>query len=104
MESKILTPDIAIMIVYLCIGIMLVGMIATFHNRAKRNKGIGGRAIQMLTVVMVVPSILALAVLDILKSDTVAALLGALIGYVLSGLSDFEKEKTKRNSTKKEID
>ena len=102
MEANVLTPEVAKSVAYLCFGIMFIGLIAVFHNRARLKRGIGGRAIQSLAVILIVPSIIVLTVLGIFGSDTAAALLGALIGYVLSGLSDFEKEKTKRNADKSE--
>ncbi|MFQ5677469.1 MAG: hypothetical protein ACE5G1_16390 [bacterium] len=94
--------DTAAVVAFAAIGIMFIGILGVFHNRSKRERGIGGRAIQAITVILTVPTILALAALEILRSDTVAALLGALIGYTLSGLSDFETEKTRRKKLEKD--
>ena len=44
------------------------------------------RAIQFLSVVLVVPAILILALRGILQAETVGTLIGALIGYLLSGI------------------
>jgi hypothetical protein len=64
---------------------MLVGLIGVFAIRWRLKKGIGRRAIQAMTLILVVPSILILGLEGRLVEETVAAVLGAAIGYGLSG-------------------
>ena len=70
--------------------IMIFGLVALMYHRIKFKKGIGVRAIQFLSVVFVVPAILILALERVLNSEVVAALYGAVIGYVLSGIGKDE--------------
>jgi hypothetical protein len=48
-----------------------------------RSKGIGSRTVQALVVALVVPLVFTLAVQKLLDGETVAALIGGLIGYGL---------------------
>jgi len=50
------------------------------------------RSIQFLAVGMAIPAMIILGILGLLKDQTIATLFGAFFGYVLSGLSDEEKE------------
>jgi len=82
--------------------IMLVGLVGLLLQRFKSNSGIGVRAIQFLGVVIVVPAIVILAVAQILSSEVVGALLGAVVGYVLSGFGAEETLKKSKGSGTKE--
>ena len=46
--------------------------------------------IQFLAVVFVVPAIIILALEGVLGTESTAALLGAIVGYVLSGIGKDE--------------
>lgn len=76
--------------------VMLLGIGLLFHNRIKSKnkdgnlKGIGARIIQLATVLMLIPSLVILALEDVLKGETVGTLIGGLVGYILSGLSDYK--------------
>jgi hypothetical protein len=48
-----------------------------------RTKGIGPRTVQALVVCLVIPLVLTLAVQKLLNGETVAALIGGLVGYGL---------------------
>ena len=78
--------------------IMVVGVIGIFVERGHTGRGIGVRIIQFATVVLVFPIILILALEDILEPQTVGALVGAVIGYVLSGIGKDEPNTNKRES------
>ena len=65
--------------------VMVVGLGGTFLIRWRLKKGIGRRAIQAMTIILVVPATMILALEGVLNSQTVAAILGATIGYGLSG-------------------
>jgi hypothetical protein len=73
--------------------LMLVGLVGILHNRLKLDKGIGVRAIQFLAVVEVLPAIVILSLEGILEGQTTGTLLGAVIGYVLSGIGKDERGK-----------
>ncbi len=65
------------------LGIMLVGVAGLLVTRWKPGKGIGRRFIQATSIVLVVPTTLVLGLENTLSSDTVAAILGSVIGYAL---------------------
>ena len=78
-------------------GIMALCMLLVIIERLWSGRGIGARAIQFLAVGLVIPSILILALEEKLATETTAALIGALTGYLLSGIGGWESsEKTKK--------
>jgi hypothetical protein len=56
-------------------AVMVVGLIGTFIIRFRLRKGIGRRAIQAMTIILVVPATIILALERILVSETTAAIL-----------------------------
>lgn len=56
--------------------------------------GIGARSIQFICVILIIPCIIILSLEDILKGETVATIIGGLIGYVLSGISNYDNKDT----------
>ena len=70
--------------------IMVIGVILIFIDRYRTKRGIGVRVIQLSTVVLILPIILILAIEGILESQTVGTLLGAAMGYILSGIGKDE--------------
>jgi hypothetical protein len=82
--------------------LMLAGIIFIAIHRILTKKGIGARAIQFAAVTLVVPGIFILALERALPSETVAALLGALTGYLLSGLGRFRPSRRTKASESKE--
>jgi xanthine/uracil permease len=75
------------------VGIMPFGLASIIYERIKHGKSIGVRVIQFLSVAFVVPTILILALEGILSTESVAALLGTIIGYILSGIEEKEDKK-----------
>lgn len=75
------------------VAIMVAGVIGLFVERIWRKRGIGVRVIQLLTVILVLPVVLILALEGILKGETVATLIGAVVGYILSGIGKDEPNK-----------
>ncbi len=73
--------------------IMIFGLIGIFYERIKFQKGIGVRIIQFLAVVLLLPIILILAMEKILDNQTTATLIGAIVGYILSGIGKDENQK-----------
>ena len=61
--------------------VMILGLLGIFALRWRQERGIGRRAIQLATVILVVPVTLVLAIEGILNSQTVAAILGGIVGY-----------------------
>jgi hypothetical protein len=74
------------------LGLMVLGILVVFVNRSlvktERGQHVGynTRSIQILAVMFVFPVSVLLAFAGKLESGAVAALLGTIVGYVLSGL------------------
>lgn len=83
-------------VVLVAVAIMALGPLLVLCERIRSGRGLGARAIQFCAVVMIVPLILILALFDILSKETCAALIGALTGYLLSGIGSFEPSGRKR--------
>ena len=79
--------------------VMLGGIAGIFWERKTTGRGIGVRIIQLATVLLVMPIILILALEGILENQTTAALIGAIVGYVLSGIGKDEPSKKPNNKT-----
>ena len=71
-----------------------------FH-RIWTNKGLGARSIQFLAVGMLVPAVLILSLEAVIDSATVGTLIGAMVGYLLSGIGEFNKNKNGTESEPK---
>ncbi len=54
--------------------------------------GIGARTIQFTCISLIIPCIIILALEGILKGETIATIIGGLIGYVLSGISNYDNK------------
>jgi len=80
--------------------LMLVGVLAIVFIRRLIERDGMRRAIQFLSVTFVVPTILILALQGILKAETIGTLIGALIGYLLSGIgTETPRSKTSSGTT-----
>ncbi|WP_174902151.1 hypothetical protein [Burkholderia pseudomultivorans] len=78
-----------------------VAFVLVIIDRIVNKRGIGARAIQLTAVGMLVPLILILALEKILDGATVGTLIGGIVGYLLSGISEFDKGRDANSSTKK---
>ena len=67
-------------------AIVLGGLFGIYRERTRTGRGIGVRVIQLATVCMLVPVVFILALERTLDSATVGTLLGAVAGYILSGI------------------
>jgi len=65
--------------------IMAGGLAGIFHLIMKQNAVIGAKTVQLISIVLVLPLMLALGAINVLHSDTIGPLVGVIIGYVLSG-------------------
>lgn len=54
--------------------------------------GFGARIIQITCVALIIPTIVILSLENIIKGETVATIIGDLIGYVLSGISNYDNK------------
>lgn len=65
--------------------IMAIG-VGGFLMLRSQEGGVTRRALQFLAIVLIVPAILILALEGVLPSEATSALVGAIIGYALSGV------------------
>lgn len=84
----------------IAMGTMLLAVVLLFVERLKSGRGLGARTIQLTAVFLIIPMILVLALQKVLSSETTATLIGALIGYVLSGIGDFRSDKKDSENAK----
>lgn len=87
--------DIKNIIIIASFVIMLLGLICVFHNRLKTGNGLGARFIQSITVIIALPTIIILASIEAIEGETISALLGSVLGYILSGIGDYKPESKK---------
>lgn len=87
--------------------VMVLGMSLVFGRLRALNEGFGANSLKSLGVILFLPSLVLLAVLTDFKTETLAALLGTVAGYVLSNTEN-KSEKSdnarKRGAAKSERD
>ena len=64
--------------------IIVVGLYYVFERLKAKEQGFGPNSLRAIGIVIFVPVLLILAVVTEFKTETLAALLGAVAGYVLS--------------------
>ncbi|MBL8370411.1 MAG: hypothetical protein JNK28_03375 [Burkholderiaceae bacterium] len=64
--------------------VMIYGLKKIFERLEAKQQGFGPNALKAIGVVLFLPTLLILAVLADFKTETLAALLGTVAGYVLS--------------------
>lgn len=77
-----------IRIEYAALVIMGLGLVTLFYNRKHTNKGIGKRVIQYTALVLALPILLILTLEKIISGETAATLIGTVMGYTLSSISN----------------
>ena len=86
-------------------GIMALCLLLVIIERLWSGRGMGGGAIQFLVAGLVIPSILILALEEKIATETTAALIGALIGYLLAGIGGREStDKAKKAEPAEALD
>lgn len=65
-------------------SVMLYGLHKIFERLAAKQQGFGPNTLKAIGVILFLPTLLILAVLTDFKTETLAALLGTVAGYVLS--------------------
>ena len=68
-----------------------ISFIGYIWPRISSGRSIGARSIQFMAVVLLLPVILILALEKILDGQTLGTLLGGLTGYLLSGISNYDR-------------
>lgn len=71
--------------------VMLVGMILVFRRLKQRQEAFGSNSLKALGLVLFLPSLMLLALVTDFQTETLAALLGVVAGYVLSTTEDHSK-------------
>lgn len=74
--------------------VILLIMLRTIRNKTT----IGARTVQFICVGLLIPTIIILAIEKVLTGETVGTIIGALSGYVLSGVGAYDSKKPKKNS------
>ena len=74
------------------VAVMTISVIGFFINRTQLKRGLGIRQIQFLAVALLLPMTVILALENVLMPETVGTLLGAVAGYVLSGIAKEDSE------------
>ena len=85
------------------VAFMFLALIAVYAERLVSNRGIGARTIQITGVLLVIPLIGLLALQKVLEPQTTATLIGALTGYLLSGVGSFEPTKKENKSKRQDV-
>lgn len=65
--------------------IMAGGLGGIYYLIIKQNAVIGAKTLQFISIVFVLPLMLALGVMNVLGRETIGPLVGVIIGYVLAG-------------------
>ena len=87
----------------LMVIIMILGLIMITVYLLINKKYLGARVVQFSCIVLLIPAIIILGEDQIIKGETVGTLIGSLLGYVLSGISNYDnpkKSKGKQTSSK----
>ena len=76
--------------------LMVVSVVLIFIERYRKGSGLGARTIQTICIALIIPAIVILSIEKVLVGETVATIIGGLVGYVLSSVGNYEsKPKTK---------
>lgn len=78
MEAKTLVECLAVLSIPITV-------LAVVYHRIQRKMGMGYRAIQFMGVPIAAALLLILALEKLLEGQALAAIVGAFVGYVLSG-------------------
>ena len=94
--SLISTTDLITLILAASIPL---GMVLILVPRMFSRRGIGVRAIQFMAISAIIPGTLLLALQGLLKGETIAALFGATVGYLLSSIAKFDERDNSKGQS-----
>jgi|GEM_PF-946624 len=80
--------------------VMIYGLVLVFSRLKDKNQGFGPNTLRVIGIVIFLPLLLILSVLTEFKTETLAALLGTIAGYVLSESGRGEKTEKAQEATK----
>lgn len=66
------------------VSVMIYGLIRVFARLRDKNQGFGPNSLRAIGIVLFLPILFMLALLTEFQTETLAALLGTVAGYVLS--------------------
>jgi len=66
--------------------VMVIGICLIFKRLKEKNQGLGPNSLRAIGTVLFIPTLLILAISSTFETETLAALLGTVAGYVLSHL------------------
>jgi hypothetical protein len=73
-----------IWIAVIAVLIMAGGLGGIYYLIIKQNAVIGAKTLQFISIVFVLPLMLALGVTNVLGRETIGPLIGVIVGYVLA--------------------
>lgn len=73
--------------------VMLYGINIVYKRLKAKDQGFGPATIRTIGILLFIPTLLILAILTEFQTETLAALLGTVAGYVLSKPSDNDKDQ-----------
>lgn len=79
--------------------VMALGIIGVMVHRIWLGYGIGERSIQLVAVCLVIPTVLIVGLEDKASKEIMGTLLGAIVGYTLSGIGG----RTERPASQKVV-
>jgi hypothetical protein len=75
----------------ICAVTVPVGLLAIIINRIWLRKSLTVRTIQLVSLIVVLPLMTILSLEKILDGSAIAALLGALVGYLFSNIGRYDE-------------
>ena len=82
--------------------VMVLGMSQVFRRLRALNQGFGPNSLKSLGIILFLPSLVLLALLTDFKTESLAALLGTVAGYVLSNSENKSENARKLGAAKNE--
>ncbi len=74
-----------VFIVLFAVLVAGVGLWGVYSLITKQNAAIGGKTVQLVSLILVLPLMLALGAIGVLGRETIGPIIGVIIGYALSG-------------------
>jgi len=65
--------------------IMAGGLGGVYYLIIKQNAVIGSKTLQLVSIVLILPLMLALGVMNVIGRETIGPIIGVILGYILAG-------------------